>query len=125
MSTTKIPEDRQYTVNHEWMKKSGTTGRIGITDHAQNQLGDIVFIELPEPGRVVTAGEAVGVVESVKSVADIYSPADGKVTARNDALNPETVNSDPYEEGWLFEIEIEIGADAELISAEDYRSHIS
>ena len=105
-----VPEDLKYTAEHEWVRAGGDTGdgvvRIGITDYAQEALGDIVYVSLPEVGSEVTAGQAMGEVESTKSVSDVYAPVGGTVVARNDALDaaPETVNSDPYGQGWLVEI---------------------
>jgi glycine cleavage system H protein len=104
-----IPEDLRYTDAHEWVRDLGDgVVRIGITDHAQSQLGDVVFVQLPAVGDEVTAGAAVGEVESTKSVSDIYSPVSGTVAAVNDALeaNPELVNSGPYEAGWMIEIRL-------------------
>jgi glycine cleavage system H protein len=104
-----IPEDLRYTEAHEWVRDLGDgVVRIGITDHAQSQLGDVVFVQLPAVGDEVTAGAAVGEVESTKSVSDIYSPVSGTVAAVNDALeaNPELVNSGPYEAGWMIEIRL-------------------
>lgn len=105
--TVLVPEGLRYTSEHEWLA-SGEDGvvRIGITDHAQDALGDIVFVELPEPGATVTAGQACGEVESTKSVSELFAPIGGTVTARNDALQaaPETVNGDPYGAGWMFEV---------------------
>ena len=103
------PEDLKYSSEHEWVRSPGETDgsvRIGITDYAQDALGDIVFVSLPEVGIEVESGSAVGELESTKSVSDIYAPVTGKVVARNDALDatPELVNSDPYGEGWLFEV---------------------
>lgn len=109
-----IPEDLKYTAEHEWVRPGGgsesgaqgTTVRVGITHYAQDALGDVVFVSLPEVGASVTAGEACGEVESTKSVSEIYAPVTGEVTARNEALEsrPELINSDPYGEGWLVEI---------------------
>ena len=104
-----IPEDLRYTEAHEWVRDLGDgVVRIGITDHAQSQLGDVVFVQLPDVGEEVTAGAAVGEVESTKSVSDIYAPVSGTVSAVNDALdaNPELVNSGPYEAGWMFDIRV-------------------
>ena len=107
------PDDRRYTDQHEWALVQGTDGtstvvRVGITDHAQDALGDIVFVQLPEVGEEVTAGSPIGEVESTKSVSDVYAPVAGVVTARNEALEstPEIMNSDPYGEGWLVEITV-------------------
>jgi len=113
------PDDRRYTDQHEWALVQGNDGtatvvRIGITDHAQDALGDIVFVQLPEVGTAVTPGDPVGEVESTKSVSDVYSPVAGEVTAVNGALadTPETINSDPYGAGWLIEVEV-TGADGD------------
>lgn len=104
------PEDLKYTSEHEWLRDPGTAGssvRVGITDYAQDQLGDIVYVSLPEVGAEIESGAAVGELESTKSVSDVYAPLSGKVVARNETLDasPELVNSDPYGEGWLFEFE--------------------
>ncbi len=104
------PEDLKYTTEHEWVRDPGESDssvRIGITDYAQDALGDIVYVSLPEVGTEVESGSTVGELESTKSVSDVYSPVSGKVVARNEALDssPELVNSDPYGEGWLFEVE--------------------
>lgn len=104
-----VPDDLKYTDEHEWVARLGEDSvRIGITDFAQTQLGDVVFVQLPEVGERVTAGQAVGEVESTKSVSDINVPVAGEVTGRNDALDasPELVNSDPYGEGWMIEIKL-------------------
>jgi glycine cleavage system H protein len=107
------PEDLRYTAEHEWVRvagesggSAGSTARVGITDYAQEALGDIVFVTLPEVGDEIVAGEPCGELESTKSVSDLYAPVSGTVTARNEALDatPEVVNSDPYGDGWLFEI---------------------
>ena len=104
-----IPDDLRYTAEHEWIRQPGSVDgsvRVGITDFAQDALGDIVFVDLPETGAMLTAGEAVGELESTKSVSEIYAPVSGEVVARNDSLDatPELVNSDPYAAGWLFEM---------------------
>lgn len=105
-----IPEDLKYTAEHEWVRLSGDgqSARVGITDYAQDALGDIVFVQLPEVGSTITAGDGVGELESTKSVSDIYAPLTGEVSAINESLDatPELVNSDPYGEGWLFEVTI-------------------
>ena len=103
------PDDLKYTPEHEWVRDPGESEgsiRVGITDFAQEQLGDIVYVSLPEAGDEVAAGSAVGELESTKSVSDVYVPVTGRVSASNDALDdtPELVNSDPYGEGWLFEM---------------------
>lgn len=115
-----IPEDRQYTAEHEWLAPDGT---VGITDYAQDALGDVVFVELPAVGRVLKRGEAFGVVESVKSVSDLYSPADGTVAAVNDALkdHPELINQDPYGNGWIIRLTVTGGTDG-LLDANGYRT---
>lgn len=104
-----VPDDLKYTDEHEWVRATGAdTVRVGITDFAQTQLGDVVFVQLPEPGERVTAGQAIGEVESTKSVSDLYSPLDGEVTARNEDLDaqPELVNAEPYGDGWMIELKI-------------------
>jgi glycine cleavage system H protein len=103
------PDDLLYTAEHEWVRQPGEhegSVRIGITDYAQDQLGDIVYVQLPEAGATVAAGDAIGELESTKSVSDVFAPVAGEVVAVNDALDatPELVNSDPYGAGWLFEI---------------------
>jgi glycine cleavage system H protein len=103
---SEVPDDLKYTAEHEWVRP-GATVRVGITDYAQEALGDVVYVSLPEVGASVTAGSACGEVESTKSVSDLYAPVTGTVTARNDALDdqPELINSDPYGAGWIIEIE--------------------
>lgn len=103
----KTPDDLRYAKSHEWVRTDdGDVVTVGITDHAQDQLGDVVFVELPEVGRQVKAGDTVAVIESVKTASDIYAPVTGEITAVNDALDakPETVNESPYGDGWLFRI---------------------
>lgn len=103
-----IPNNLRYTADHEWAQVTDAgTVRVGITDYAQNSLGDIVFVQMPEVGTDVTADDAVGEVESTKSVSDVLAPVDGTVVARNEQLDesPELVNSDPYGEGWLYEVQ--------------------
>jgi glycine cleavage system H protein len=103
-----VPQDLKYAETHEWLRLDGWEGTVGITDHAQAELTDIVFVELPEVGREVSAQEAVAVVESVKAASDIYAPVSGKITAVNEKLqdDPSLVNTDPFGEGWLFRIEL-------------------
>ncbi len=119
------PEDYRYTKTHEWVApaENGTV-KIGITDHAQSSLGDLVFVELPEVGASFNAGDQIAVVESVKAASDIYSPVAGEVARVNDALEdaPEQVNEDPFGEGWLFELKLE-SADAadSLLGADEYK----
>ena len=119
-----IPEDLKYTAEHEWVRTADNGRvRVGITDYAQDALGDVVFVSLPEVGASVTAGQACGEVESTKSVSEIYAPVSGEVTARNDALEsrPDLVNQDPYGEGWLVEIAVAEGGDgAGLLDAGAY-----
>ncbi len=102
------PADRKYTKDHEWIHVDGDTGSVGITDFAQQQLGDVVYVQLPDVGEQVGEGATMGEVESTKSVSDIYAPIAGEVVARNDKLDdqPELVNSEPYGEGWMVEIKL-------------------
>ena len=129
-----IPDDLRYTAEHEWLRTEGAEGaaiRVGITDYAQDALGDIVFVSLPEVGTQLTAGQAFGEVESTKSVSDVYAPVAGTVIARNEALEatPELVNSDPYGEGWLIVLDPSDAAasasSATLLSAEAYTAHVA
>jgi glycine cleavage system H protein len=103
-----LPEDLKYTKDHEWIKIDGTTGTVGITDHAQGELGDVVFVELPAAGKGVKSGESFGTIEAVKAVSDLYAPVTGTITEINAALNatPELVNKDPYGAGWMVKIKI-------------------
>ena len=120
-----VPDDLKYAESHEWINPD--TGRVGITDHAQSELSDVVYVELPKVGTKVSAGQAVAVVESVKAASDIYSPVGGTVTEVNTALegDPALINSDPYGEGWIFTVAIETPGDLEnLKSAEQYRAQI-
>lgn len=128
--TAVYPEDLKYTSEHEWVRSPGDTDssvRVGITHYAQDALGDIVYVSLPEVGTEVQTGTAVGELESTKSVSDVYAPVTGKVVARNEALDgaPELVNSDPYGDGWLFEV---VPADASdldsLMDAAAYQSSL-
>jgi len=121
------PEDLGYTEQHEWVRDLGDgVVRFGITDHAQDALGDIVFVTLPKQGTRIEAGEACGEVESTKSVSDVYAPVTGEVVRVNDAVEtaPETLNTDPYGDGWLVEVRID-GAAPALLSAADYEAVIS
>ena len=124
-----IPNDLRYTKSHEWVRAAqGGAVEIGISDHAQSALGDLVFVEVPEVGRTVTAGEACAVVESVKAASDVYSPVSGKVTAANAALatQPELLNEKPYGEGWLFRVQTSSPIDdASLMSAADYADYLA
>jgi glycine cleavage system H protein len=119
-----IPEDLRYTAEHEWVQPHSGAVRVGITHFAQDALGDIVFVQLPDTGAEVAAGDSLGEVESTKSVSEIYAPVSGKVVARNDQLadSPELINSDPYGAGWLVEIEpTEPNRVDELLDAAAYR----
>lgn len=119
-----LPENLKYSPSHEWSKVDGNVLTVGITDFAQEQLGDVVFVELPEIGAQVAAGGAVAVVESVKTASDIYAPASGEVLEVNSALEdaPETLNSDPYEGGWMFRLRVADTAELDrLLSAYDYQ----
>lgn len=129
MSDLEHPADLRYTSDHEWVRTEGDGRvRIGITAFAQNALGDVVYVSLPAVGDEVTAGDACGEVESTKSVSDIYAPLAGKVTATNDALDgsPELINSDPYGEGWMFELELsDPSAVDQLLDATAYENSLS
>jgi glycine cleavage system H protein len=121
------PEDLKYSREHEWVRVAGATMRVGITSYAQEALGDIVYVSLPEVGGQVSAGEPFGEVESTKSVSDVYAPASGEVVARNDALDgsPELLNSDPYGDGWLIEVAVaDPSALDELLDAAAYQEHV-
>ena len=118
-----IPEDLRYSPEHEWVRVEGTKVRVGVTDYAQDALGDIVFVDLPTVGSEVEVGGQLGEVESTKSVSEIYAPVAGTVTAVNDTLTaaPEKINQDPYGEGWICELELAPGADtASLLDAAAY-----
>ncbi len=119
----RFPETLRYTPSHEWIEVTGKKARVGITDFAQKELGDIVFVELPEAGRTVKAQQACCVVESVKTASDIYSPVDGTITAVNADLDkkPELINEDCYAKGWIFEIELTNPAQIDnLLTAKSY-----
>ncbi len=123
----KIPSDLKYAKTHEWVRVSGNVATVGITDHAQHELTDVVFVELPEAGRKIKAGEACAVVESVKTASDIYSPLTGEITEVNKAVveDPALVNSEPYDDGWFFKIKLGNPAELQaLLSAEQYTSQI-
>lgn len=132
MAQFEYPTDLKYTPEHEWVRPmEGRVVRIGITAYAQDALGDIVYVSVPEAGSEVAAGESCGEVESTKSVSDIYSPLTGTVTAANSALegSPELVNSDPYGDGWMFEVELADGTDVDaalagLMDADGYRNSV-
>ncbi len=120
---SEVPDDRRYTKEHEWARAEDGRVVVGITDYAQDQLGDVVFVQLPEEGTEVTAGSPLGEVESTKSVSDVYSPVSGKVLARNAEVeaSPELVNEDPYGKGWLVAIDPAETDLASLMSAEEYK----
>ena len=119
-----IPGDLLYTKDHEWVKIEGDTATVGITDFAQSELGDIVFVEVDTEGEELSAGDVFGTVEAVKTVSDLFMPVAGTVETINEGLedSPELVNQDPYGEGWMVKIKLEDGADtSELLSADDYK----
>lgn len=115
-----LPEDLQYTRSHEWVRREGEVATVGITEHAQDELGDVVFVDLPEQEASFSAGESFGSVESVKAVSDLYTPVGGEVVEINTALedSPEKVNEDPYGDGWM--LKIRVSEEAELLSVADY-----
>jgi glycine cleavage system H protein len=115
-----VPEDLQYTKSHEWVRVEGGVATVGITEHAQDELGDVVFVELPEQGATLAAGDPFGAVESVKAVSDLYAPVGGEVVEVNGALeeNPEKINEDPYGEGWI--LRLQISEEGDLLSGADY-----
>ncbi len=122
-----IPSDLKYTKSHEWVRASGDTATVGITDHAQAELTDVVFVELPEAGRQVKAGEACAVVESVKTASDIYSPVSGEIMEVNKPVTdkPDLVNTEPYAGGWFFKIKLSNPAELNaLLPPEDYQRQI-
>jgi glycine cleavage system H protein len=115
-----VPGELQYTKSHEWIRLEDDIATVGITDHAQDELGDVVFIELPEQGASFGAGDSFGIVESVKAVSDLYAPVGGEVVEVNEALNdaPEKINEDPYGDGWM--IRLRFSDEADLLTAEEY-----
>ena len=122
-----IPSDLKYAKSHEWIRVNGDTGTVGITDHAQHELTDIVFVELPAVGRKVKAGEACAVVESVKTASDIYSPVSGEITEVNPSVvdNPALVNTDPHAAGWFYKIKLSNATEVNaLLSPADYQKQI-
>ncbi|GAB3539797.1 glycine cleavage system protein GcvH [Arthrobacter tecti] len=124
-----VPEDLHYTAEHEWVTSPDNNGvvRVGITDFAQDALGDVVYVQMPEGGSKVSASDVVGEVESTKSVSDIYAPVAGEVVNRNEALDgdPALINSDPYGDGWLMEIKVEDGSVVEeLLSSSEYAQQV-
>ncbi len=121
------PEELYYTKTHEWVRVEGEIATVGITDYAQSELGDIVFIELPEVGRVVSAGEAFATIEAVKTVADVYAPVSGEIVEVNETLrtSPDVANKSPYDEGWIVKIRMSKPDEVKsLLSAEDYKAMI-
>jgi len=119
-----VSNQRRYTKTHEWITVDGKTVTMGITDFAQSQLGDVVFLELPSAGRKLAARESFGVVESVKAASDLYSPVAGRVTAVNDKLTakPELINSDPYGDGWIMKVELTGDLPADLLDEAEYKA---
>jgi glycine cleavage system H protein len=115
-----VPQDLQYSRSHEWVRTEGDTATVGISDHAQDELGDVVFVELPDEGATFDAGESFGTVESVKAVSDVYAPVGGEVVEVNSSLEdaPEKINDDPYGEGWL--VKLRTSGEADLLSPEEY-----
>jgi glycine cleavage system H protein len=123
-----IPSELRYASSHEWLRLEGDTATIGITDHAQEELTDVVFVELPSVGRAVDAGDPTAVVESVKAASDIYAPVGGEVIEVNPEVeaDPSLVNTDPYGKGWIFKLRVKSAADAAtLMDAAAYQAHIS
>jgi len=121
------PTDRRYTKEHEWVRLDGDLAAIGITDYAQEQLGDIVYVELPQPGDTLSQLEAFGIIESVKAASDLFAPIGGEVVAVNEELveRPELVNEDPYGEGWMLHVLPKDGSEMEaLMTAEEYEAHL-
>ncbi|MDZ5810861.1 glycine cleavage system protein GcvH [Halorubrum sp. AD140] len=123
-----VPDELRYLESHEWVTTGGDAVRIGVSDFAQDELGDVVFVELPEVGDEIAAGEPFGVVESIKAVSDLYAPVSGEVVAVNEELfdRPELVNEDPYGDGWLLEVDPVDGGDADgLLDADEYDAQIA
>jgi glycine cleavage system H protein len=121
------PSDRKYTKEHEWVRADGDVGTVGITDYAQDQLGDVVFVDLPAAGTKVTSLAKFGEIESVKAVSELFSPVSGEVVDRNEALadNPQWVNDDPYGEGWMLRVRLSAPAEVDkLMSAEEYETFL-
>lgn len=123
-----VPNDRRYTKEHEWVKVDGAAGTVGITDFAQKQLGDVVFLELPEKGKKIKAHERFGTVESVKAVSELFSPVGGEVVEVNSGLvaKPETVNADPYGAGWMIRVKLDPGSPGgDLMDAAQYEEYVA
>jgi glycine cleavage system H protein len=128
MSEEQVPNELRYTKSHEWVKVDGDVATVGITDHAQAALTDIVFVDLPAAGKAVTKGGSVLVLESVKTVSDVYAPENGAVTEANSELksHPELVNHDPYGKGWLYRVKLAAPIPAgELLSADEYKAFVA
>jgi len=126
--STQVPADLKYAKSHEWVRVTGDTAVVGITDHAQHELTDVVFVELPAPGRKVKTGESCAVVESVKTASDIYSPVSGEILEANKAVvdHPELVNTDPYGQGWFYKIKLANPAELNALAGPaDYEKQIS
>ena len=121
-----VPRELRYTKDHEWLRLEGSVGEVGITDFAQDALGDVVFVDLPAVGTVLTQGQTFGVVESNKSVSDLFAPVSGRVVAVNESLRdaPEQVNQEPYGAGWMIRIEVD-GAAGALLDAAGYEAHVA
>jgi glycine cleavage system H protein len=122
-----FPKDLKYTKEHEWVKVEGNIATVGITDYAQDSLGDVVYVELPQEGATVTKHEPFGVVESVKAVSDLYAPLSGSVTEVNDAIvdSPEAINEDPYGDAWMIKVEISSAGElGDLLTADEYQKFI-
>lgn len=119
------PQDLLYSKEHEWIRVAGDIGTVGITDHAQSELGDVIYVELPQAGTRVEAGKTLGTIESVKAVSELFSPATGEITEVNKdlAAAPENVNTDPYGKGWLVRIRMDKGPASGLMSAEQYTAY--
>jgi glycine cleavage system H protein len=123
----RYPDDRQYSPDHEWIKMDGDRGTVGITDHAQKQLGDVVYIELPEVGKTLKAHEVFGTIESVKAVSDLFSPVSGEVVKVNQDVvaSPEEVNKDPHGKSWLIVLRVEDKTElGKLLTASQYEEHV-
>ena len=120
------PDNFRYTKEHEWVLVEDNVATVGITDYAQQELGDVVYVELPEVGDKVVKDDPFGAVESVKAVSDLYAPVSGTVLEFNDALpeTPETINEDPYGDGWMIKVRVAAGGDAGLLSAADYKAQL-
>jgi len=128
MTEEKVPNELRYTKSHEWVKVEGSVATVGVTDHAQAALTDIVFVDLPAAGKAVTKGGSVLVLESVKTVADVYAPGNGSVAEGNAELksHPELVNQDPYGKGWLYRLQLAAPIpEGDLMSADEYRAFVA